>query len=77
MPLLSWLKELRAAWIALRDYEHTPLVKIQGWSDIPSGTSLFNSIVVFENYQLDSKLRSQGGRWENLESRLVEQRTIL
>ncbi|TAE52311.1 MAG: amino acid adenylation domain-containing protein, partial [Nostocales cyanobacterium] len=26
---------------------------IQGWSDVPRGTSLFDSLVVFENYPLD------------------------
>lgn len=73
VPLLLWLQALRAQWITLQDYEHTPLVKIQEWSDIPHGTSLFDSILVFENYSLNSKLRSQGGRWENLEVELVEQ----
>lgn len=71
--LLPWLKELRAAWIALRDYEHTPLSKIQGWSEIPSSTPLFDSIVVFENYLLNSMLQSMGGKWENLEVQCVEQ----
>ncbi len=73
MQLLPWLKELRSQWVSLQDYEHTPLVNIQGWSDIPSGTPLFNSILVFENYELNSALRSQSGRWENIEFRLEEQ----
>jgi len=30
--------------VALRKYEHTPLVNIQGWSDVPRGTPLFESI---------------------------------
>ncbi|AFY36084.1 amino acid adenylation domain-containing protein [Calothrix sp. PCC 7507] len=72
-PLLTWLRELRSQWLALRDYEHTPLVKIQRWSDVPGGTSLFDSILVFENYELNSALRSQGGRWQNLEFQLEEQ----
>ncbi|MGH1397091.1 MAG: non-ribosomal peptide synthetase [Trichormus sp.] len=72
-PLLTWLRELRSQWLALRDYEHTPLVNIQRWSDVPGGTSLFHSIVVFENYELNSALRSQGGRWQNLEAKLAEQ----
>jgi amino acid adenylation domain-containing protein len=72
MPLLQWLKELRTQWIALREYEHTPLVKIQGWSDIPAGQPLFESLLVFENYQLNSKLQEQGGKWENREFRLLE-----
>lgn len=73
MPLITWLKELRQQWIKLRDYEHTPLVNIQGWSEVPGGTSLFDSIFIFENYLLNSSLRSQGGRWKNLEFKLIEQ----
>ncbi len=72
MPLLLWLKELRTQGIALRDYEHTSLVQIQGWSDIPAGKPLFESILVFENYRLNSKLQAQGGKWHNREFRLLE-----
>ncbi|QIR38206.1 amino acid adenylation domain-containing protein [Tolypothrix sp. PCC 7910] len=72
-PLLTWLKELRSQWVALREYEHTPLTQVQRWSDVPPGTPLFDSILVFENYELNSALRSQGGRWQNLEFRLEEQ----
>ncbi|MBD2596806.1 amino acid adenylation domain-containing protein [Nostoc spongiaeforme FACHB-130] len=72
-PLLTWLKELRSQWVALRDYEHTPLTNIQRWSDVPGGTPLFDSILVFENYELNSVLRSQGDRWQNLEIKQEEQ----
>ena len=34
--LLPWLARLRNTWVALREFEHTPLVKIQSWSEIPS-----------------------------------------
>ncbi len=30
--LLPWLKELREQWIEVREFEHTPLVKIQEWA---------------------------------------------
>ncbi len=63
--LIDWLQELRAQQIALREYEHTPLVKVQGWSDIPRGTTLFESIIVFENYLLDTRLKRLGGEWAN------------
>ncbi|TAF17994.1 MAG: non-ribosomal peptide synthetase, partial [Nostocales cyanobacterium] len=72
-PLLSWLKELRSQWVAMRNYEHTPLVNIQRCSDVQPGKSLFDSILVFENQELNTALRSQGGRWENLEIQLKEQ----
>lgn len=71
-PLLSWLKTLRQQWITLRDYEHTPLLKVQEWSEIPPGEPLFESFLVFENYRLNSLLRSHGGSWANREFRLME-----
>jgi Condensation domain/AMP-binding enzyme len=71
--LVPWLKELRAQSIALRAYEHTPLEKVQRWSDVPAGRPLFESILVFENFDLNSLLRSQGGAWSNREFHLFEQ----
>lgn len=73
MPALTCLKELRMQSLAVREYEHTPLVKIQEWSDIPRGVPLFESILVFENYPLNSALQAQGGNWVNREFRLIEQ----
>ncbi|HET6492370.1 MAG TPA: AMP-binding protein, partial [Burkholderiales bacterium] len=61
--LVPWLQRLREQQVALRDYEHTPLVKVQGWSDVARGTPLFDSILVFENQTLDARLRAQGGAW--------------
>ncbi|WP_414561754.1 MULTISPECIES: amino acid adenylation domain-containing protein [unclassified Anabaena] len=55
--LLLWLKELQAQLVELDQYSYTPLVDIQGWSDVPRGTSLFESLVVFENYPLDAALQ--------------------
>jgi amino acid adenylation domain-containing protein len=72
-PLLPWLKELRSQWITLRDYEHTPLVKIQQWSEVPRGMPLFESLLVFENYELSAALVRQGGKWKHREFELLEQ----
>ncbi|HZI02860.1 MAG TPA: amino acid adenylation domain-containing protein, partial [Archangium sp.] len=41
-----------------RQYEHTPLVHIQSASALPRGTPLFESLVVFENYPLDTSVLS-------------------
>jgi len=57
------LQQLRAQHVVLREYEQTPLVKIQGWSDVPRGTPLFESIFMFENQTLDAYLRALGGAW--------------
>jgi amino acid adenylation domain-containing protein len=61
--LVPWLQQLRAQQVAMRKYEHTPLVVVQGWSDVPRGTPLFESILVFENQTLDAQLRALGEAW--------------
>lgn len=70
--LLPWLSELRSQWIELRKYEQTSLLKIQEWSEIPRGTPLFESTVVFEKYQIRDALQSLEGNWENREFELLE-----
>ena len=52
------LKDVRAQQIGLREHEHTPLAKVQGWSEVPRGRGLFDSIVVYENHTLDTTLRA-------------------
>jgi amino acid adenylation domain-containing protein/non-ribosomal peptide synthase protein (TIGR01720 family) len=61
----AWLHEIREQHVSLRPYEQTPLRIIQKASEVPGGVGLFNSILVFENYLLDSALRTQGGEWAN------------
>ncbi len=73
MQLIAWLKQIRAKHIALREYEHDPLMKIQEWSEVSNGRSLFDSLLVFENYELDTFLRAQGENWERREFKLLEQ----
>ncbi len=50
LPLVAWLSERQQQLLALREYEVSALSDIQKWSDLPSGTPLFETIVVFENY---------------------------
>ena len=55
--LLPWLKQIQTQQIETRQYEYSRLVEVQGWSEVPRGLSLFESIVVFENYPVDASLR--------------------
>jgi amino acid adenylation domain-containing protein len=73
MPLLPWLKNLRKQHLEVRPYEHTPLAEVQQWSEVPPGQSLFNSLVVFENYCLNTTLQNQGASWKSREFQLFEQ----
>ena len=52
--LLPWLAALQAEQAEARRYDYSPLVQVQGWSDVPRGTALFESLLVFENYPLDA-----------------------
>jgi amino acid adenylation domain-containing protein len=72
-PLVDYLKEVRARWQALHDHEHTPLAQVQAWSEVPAGQPLFESLVVFENYQLQERLRALGGPWAARSFDLIEQ----
>ena len=74
-PLLPWLRELRAQGVAVRAYEHTPLVQVQGWSDVSRGTPLFESLLVFDTYLLQSALQAQGEQWQHRAVQLHEKTT--
>ncbi|WP_289355734.1 non-ribosomal peptide synthetase [Paenibacillus sp. S-12] len=50
-PVQQWLKQLNKQMVAIRhQFEYSPLAQVQGWSDVPNGISLFDSLVVFQNY---------------------------
>ncbi|ETX02891.1 MAG: hypothetical protein ETSY1_01945 [Candidatus Entotheonella factor] len=51
--LIAWLRGLQTQQVTQEQYAYTPLVEIQGWSEIPPGMPLFDSFVVFENYPID------------------------
>jgi amino acid adenylation domain-containing protein len=56
--ILDLLKDLQAQQIECEQYSYSSLADIQGWSDIPRGTSLFESILVFESNTLKTGLKS-------------------
>lgn len=62
-PAIAWLQRLRDLWISLRPYENTPLAEIQGWTEVPRGTPLFESIVNYQEPSWDAALTAQGGPW--------------
>ncbi len=53
-PLIAWLKEVQTKQAARERFAYTSLVDIQGWSDVPRGTPLFESILVYQNFPLES-----------------------
>ncbi|MFN6010474.1 MAG: non-ribosomal peptide synthetase [Microcystis sp.] len=51
---LTLLKDLQAQLVESNQYSYSSLAEIQTWSEIPRSASLFDSIVVFENYPVDA-----------------------
>ncbi|TGN99839.1 hypothetical protein PN36_33110, partial [Candidatus Thiomargarita nelsonii] len=45
-------------------YAHSPLFEIQTNSDVPNGTALFESLLVFENYPLGDALESKAACYQ-------------
>jgi len=58
--VLPYLQGLQSGQLESRAYESTPLVKIHHLSDVPGDQSLFDSILVFENFPMDKELNSDG-----------------
>jgi non-ribosomal peptide synthetase component F len=51
--VLRFLRGLQDRHAEIREYEYTPFAEVQGYSEVPRGLPLFESIIVFENYPLD------------------------
>ncbi|CAG0992339.1 nonribosomal peptide synthetase DhbF [Myxococcaceae bacterium] len=52
-PLLAWLRQIFDKNLEMREYEYSPLVQIQEWSELPRGQQLFFSLITYENAPVD------------------------
>ncbi len=59
LPVVAWLRQVQDREVESRQFEHTSLLDIQKWSEVPPGQGLFENIFVFENYPLDRTLRQR------------------
>ena len=55
--LSSWLEEIQIQQLEMQKYEYSPLAKVQQWSDLPRGESLFESLFTFENFPATPNMR--------------------
>jgi natural product biosynthesis luciferase-like monooxygenase protein len=69
-PVSALLRAVREQQVAVRPHEHASLADIQAWSDVPRGTPLFQTIVVFDRESLETRLRSLGDGWSRRGARL-------
>ncbi len=71
-PLLSWLHLLQTQQAEARRFESSSLVDIQGWSAVPRGQLMFESVFIFQNIPLDLPLSEPDRRLRVCDMRFVE-----
>ncbi|MDQ3744993.1 MAG: amino acid adenylation domain-containing protein, partial [Acidobacteriota bacterium] len=71
--LASWLSDIHRSQADLDQYAYSSLIDIQKWSDIPAGTPLFNTLLVFENYPMDRSFDRQPGGLRTSDVRAFDQ----
>ena len=55
--IVEWLSDLQTHVAHSKDFDYFPLFEIQELSNVEKGIPLFDSILVFENYPIDSNLK--------------------
>ncbi len=60
-PVVQWLQELQSEQWESRAYEYLSLPQLTALADLPAGTALFESLLVFENYPVDDDLAARHG----------------
>ena len=58
----EYLKAIQEQQAEARQHQHSALVDIHGWSEVPREMPLFESLVVVENYPVDEAVREQAGQ---------------
>jgi amino acid adenylation domain-containing protein len=53
--LLSWLQRIQAQQLELSRYQYSSGFQLQQWTGMPSGTRLYETVVVFENFPTAAK----------------------
>src|SRR5262245_44121088 len=59
----------------MRQYEYSPLVEVQGWSEVPRSQPLFDALYVFENYPVERSIQNLGERMGIGATRAIERTT--
>lgn len=71
--VITWLLNLQEQQSEMGQYEHTPLIQVQKWSDLPRGVPLFETILAVESYPIDESLEDHGNKLGVRDVRCIEQ----
>ncbi|MDR3635536.1 MAG: condensation domain-containing protein, partial [Isosphaeraceae bacterium] len=56
-----WLRTVQARQVEMRQFEYSPLVQVQGWSEVARGQPLFDTVLVFQNTPLNAEVLDRAG----------------
>ncbi|WP_042368093.1 non-ribosomal peptide synthetase [Streptacidiphilus neutrinimicus] len=66
----AWLRALQAAGAEDRRFDHVPLTSLRTFTELPAGSTMFDSLLVFENYPVgDATADANGVRVRDLDAR--------
>jgi amino acid adenylation domain-containing protein/non-ribosomal peptide synthase protein (TIGR01720 family) len=68
----AWLQSVQRAQAEIRQFEFSALTDIQAWASVPGGQQLFETILVFENYPGDDRIRAAQSSLQIANIRTVE-----
>ncbi|MDZ8258877.1 non-ribosomal peptide synthetase [Nostoc sp. ChiQUE01b] len=63
--LWSWLRDIQDQNFTQRDYEYCSQGQIHEWSEIPGSLPLYESLLVFQNYAVDSSAKQSANHDQN------------
>ena len=59
--VVTWLASLQRDLVEAREFEATPLALVRSWSEMPRDRPLFESLIVVENYPVETTLADRAG----------------
>ena len=69
----QWLAQVRAFGRSVRDFEHVPLARVLGWSEIVRPHPIAETMFSYENASMNTLLRASDPAWERRDVALIEQ----
>ncbi|MGH3781488.1 MAG: amino acid adenylation domain-containing protein, partial [Pseudonocardiaceae bacterium] len=61
VTVTGWLQQIQATQAETRRFDFVSLAHLQTLSDVPGGTNLFDSLVIFENYPINNEAAAAHG----------------
>ncbi len=68
----AWLQQLRDSEREVRPHDQSPLMAVQGWSEVGAGQPLFESLIVYDHQTLDGQMKALGDAFADRHFQLLE-----